>query len=97
MTTVEPQSQQGFEERMDLADDEELITALENHQKAIDDVAAKKNELADARKHATTTEDIYQALLKDREMPGGAYRAGRFVVEITDVEAHQRYSFEVAG
>ena len=81
-------NQVSFQERID---DPEIIKALEDAEKA--ETAFEKAKAK--RDHAA---DIRDGLLNQRDLePGVEYRAGRFLIDPTEVARHMKFKVSVAA
>lgn len=81
-TTPTDQPQMGLDGEEPL-NDPEINAALEKWYRAEAGLTAARDEERDAMK-------MLQAIVSQKELDDGTYRAGRFVVTISNVSAHQR-------
>lgn len=84
-TTENPQT--SFEEEP--LTDAAIVDAIEHVQKAKADIGSARDDLKDADK-------VLQALVSQKELPDGTYRAGVWVVKVSHVAAHKRLAIKLA-
>lgn len=85
LSTLEPQT--SFDEQA--LEKPAITAALESVQSAREAVAVAKENLAEQEK-------ILDGLLGELDLEEGSHRAGRFVLKVSNVAAHQRFRFKPA-